>query len=833
MQDLQIEPKRKRVSAALVVPLVGLVCLILFLGGFFDRVDLGLYDLYYGIRGPVPPSEQIVLVGIDQASLAKIGRWPWPRGRFAPLIETIRNAGARTIGLGVIFQEDPDQEASGENAALGSAIAGAGNVVLPMEFAFGAGAGSGPPPERILQSGLPRIQLSQTLNEIRVAGEAFEPAPTIAAGAAGFGHLNYIPDPDQTFRWCPTLVAHDQRAYPAFPLAVARHFLTANRESISTGEWVVRVGGDVEVPVDASADMLIAYIGGERTFPTYSAVDVLEGEVPPEAFRNKTVLIGPTDPTLAGALRTPVTAGMSALELNAHVLDDVLNRRFYRRGPFMRMLEFVAFLAMAVVSALVIPRLKAVAGAVLALALILSALGASLLLFLTAGIWMKPFYPMLVVGLSYVAATALSFRATEKEKQVAEEARREAQTMLGLSFQEKGMLDMAMQTFNKIPFTPDMKSIYYSLGVDFENKGQREKAFAAFKRIVDVDPGFQDVSARIAALREGGMGTQMLSADVQAEIQGAAAQMSARPASAPRAPQWTELSGRFGRYEIQKKIGKGAMGDVYLVQDPKIGRVAALKTIRVDPDAAPQEVIELKQRFYREAQTAGKLSHPNIVTIYDVDEQEGISFIVMEYVKGITLGDIIKKRIALKNDQVKHLMEQSASALAYAHAAGIVHRDIKPDNIMVIKEGLKVKVMDFGIARITESTLTATGSALGTPAYMSPEQFRGQKVDGRSDIFSMGVVLYELLTGERPFQGDLSTLMFQILQHEPPPPAERNAAVHPDWNAVVARAMAKEPADRFATAEELGAAIRAVGTPAFVPPPTPPRPAPPPARPAG
>ena len=835
VEELQLEEKPKRGPAALVVPIVALVCLLLFMGGLFRGFDLGIYDLFYSVRGDMAPSEQIVLVGIDQQSLAKLGRWPWPRGRYAPLIEKIHAAGARTIGLAIILQEDPDQEASGDNAAVGQAITAAGNVILPLEFS--SGPASGPLPDYVLPSGLPRIHLSQTLGDIMVMGEAFPPPETIASGAAGVGHKILTPDSDGTFRWSPMLIIQDQRAYPAFPLAVARHFLTGNREAITTGEGIVRVSEDVEIPVDSNAGMLIAFIGGNNTFPIYSAADVMDDAVLPEKFKNKAVLIGITDPTLSNAVPTPTTTAMSDLEIDAHVLDNIINHRFYTRTPFMRMAELILFLVMAVVSAVVIPRLKAVGGALISLALILAIFGVALVMFLSAGVWMHPFYPMLVVGLSYIATTALSFRATEKAKEVVEEEKKEAQTMLGISFQEKGMLDMAMQTFSKLPFTPDMKQIYYSLGVDFENKGQREKAFAAYKRIVDVDPEYEDVPARMAALREGGMGTQMLSAELQAELQNAASAASQRPGGVPPpshtgvAPPQGDLAGRFGRYEIVKKIGKGAMGEVYLAQDPKIGRTLALKTIRVDPDAPPQEIIELKQRFYREAQTAGSLSHPNIVTIYDVDEVDGLSYIVMEFVKGIMLTDIIKKKVTLKDSQIKHILQQATSALAYAHGNGIVHRDIKPDNIMIIKEGLQVKVMDFGIARIAESTLTATGSALGTPAYMSPEQFRGQKVDGRADLFSLGVVLYELLTGTRPFQGDLSTLMFQILQHEPPPPMELNTGIHPHWNGVVAKAMAKDPAHRFQSADDFGAAVKGVGTAGFVPPTPPPPPAPVPGQP--
>jgi serine/threonine-protein kinase len=268
--------------------------------------------------------------------------------------------------------------------------------------------------------------------------------------------------------------------------------------------------------------------------------------------------------------------------------------------------------------------------------------------------------------------------------------------------------------------------------------------------------------------------------------------------------------GVFGRYEILEKLGRGAVGDVFKVKDPRIGRVAALKTIRVDVDLSPQQVIEMRQRFYREAQTAGKLTHPNIVTIYDVGEEQGISFIVMEFVEGSTLTSLLKKGKPLSVAQVKHLIIQAAAGLDYAHQNGVFHRDVKPDNIMVSKTGV-VKVMDFGIARIAESEMTRTGSVLGTPAYMSPEQFSGKKVDGRSDIFSLGVVLYELLTRRRPFGGDTATaIMFEILQKEPLPPSQVDAGVSAEWDAVVGKALTKNIDERYQSATDLANAVRAV-----------------------
>ena len=264
---------------------------------------------------------------------------------------------------------------------------------------------------------------------------------------------------------------------------------------------------------------------------------------------------------------------------------------------------------------------------------------------------------------------------------------------------------------------------------------------------------------------------------------------------------------QLGKYEIRRELGRGAMGVVYEAYDPLIKRRVALKTIRPDQLAGerPDDVVA---RFRREAQAAGRLSHPNIVSIYECDEEDGTWFIAMEYVDGRELKDCFANDERFRAADIERIMTQILAALDYSHRQGVVHRDIKPANIFLLADGT-VKVADFGIAHIESSNLTQVGTVVGTPNYMSPEQIMGLPVDGRSDIFSTGVILYQFLTGERPFAGSSTTTMQKVLKEEPLPPSTLNVQLAPAIDAVVRKALAKRADDRFQTAQAFAAALHA------------------------
>ena len=265
---------------------------------------------------------------------------------------------------------------------------------------------------------------------------------------------------------------------------------------------------------------------------------------------------------------------------------------------------------------------------------------------------------------------------------------------------------------------------------------------------------------------------------------------------------------KAGRYELLEELGRGAMGVVYRAHDPVIGRTVAVKTLRVSEHASGLPPEELLRRFQTEARAAGLLSHPNIVSVYDAGKENDFFYITMELVEGKSLQSLLGERHAFPLARVLRLMQQACSALEFAHQHNVVHRDIKPANLILTPDDT-LKISDFGTAKILQFQTAQTGQIVGTPSYMSPEQIKGRPVDGRSDIFSLGGVLYELLTGEKPFPGDtITAVIYKIVSEEPAAPRDLDASIHPGLSAIVLRALAKSPDARFRSCVQLFDALQ-------------------------
>jgi len=338
--------------------------------------------------------------------------------------------------------------------------------------------------------------------------------------------------------------------------------------------------------------------------------------------------------------------------------------------------------------------------------------------------------------------------------------------------------------------------LLFDMGVECERRLLYQRALDIFRHIRDQKKGFKDAAQRVTRLRDLAEGTLSGGAVVNGS-----STLNLQGFEAKRII--------LGRYQVDRIIGRGAMGTVYLGHDPKIGRSVAIKTLDFSQALSFDENFDsVKKRFFREAEAIGRLNHPNIVTIFDVGEEEDLAFIIMDYVEGKTLNHYSQKKNLLPVATVFQLIRQVAEALDYAHQQNIIHRDIKPSNIIFNREGKVVKVTDFGIARFMDTTRTATDAILGSPSFMSPEQLKRSNVDGRADIFSLGITFFLLLTGRFPFTGeDLASLTYQIANTKHPDVRTCRAKLPDSASRIINKALQKKPERRFKTARDMVTAL--------------------------
>ena len=367
--------------------------------------------------------------------------------------------------------------------------------------------------------------------------------------------------------------------------------------------------------------------------------------------------------------------------------------------------------------------------------------------------------------------------------------------------------------------TATVLSDLYTLGTQLERRGRAPQATAVYRHLARFDNTYRDVAERLRRLMDAERAkpkAAVPSPDKTAASptpKAAAATAVATPAAAAAAAAADVVAAgndiqRLGRYQLEREIGRGAMGIVYLGRDTAINRMVAIKAIPLASEFSDAELVEARSRFFREAETAGRLNHPNIVTIYDVGEERGLAYIAMEYLKGRHLSDYAKSDNLMEPRKVLEVIARTADALGFAHKQQVVHRDIKPANLMYDPSTDVLKITDFGIARLSGAGSTRTGIVLGTPSFMSPEQLEGRTVTGHSDLFSLGVSLFQLLTGQLPFTADSMTGLMQQIAEAPHPPLR---AFRPDLPAcvekIIDRALAKDPDARYDTGAQMAAAL--------------------------
>jgi eukaryotic-like serine/threonine-protein kinase len=583
------------------------------------------------------------------------------------------------------------------------------------------------------------------------------PLPKFALAASGIAYLGATRDIDGTIRTDTLIMSYgDRLIFPSLSLSLAarRDGQDINTISLDDGDSI-RIGNQILYKAKTMPVRTRFYpaAGSASAFPIDSFQDVLSGKIPAEQYRDKIVLIGKTATDITMFQATPLSASMAPVLVLAHEVSNILNNDFITRPKWARQAEFTAISIIALYLILLLPRLNIRMGLELSLLLGAILIGTETHLLGHQAIWLQLMLPLSLLISGHLVLLGKRFLLTERARIQTAQELADNNRVLGLGFQEQGKLDMAFDKFRLVPVDPDLMEILYSLGQAYEIKRQFDKAHTVYLYMADFNARFRDLSQRLAHTRE------------NIEIQDHHGKNGGK--SSLFLSTGSERKAMLGRYEVEKELGKGAMGMVYQGKDPKIGRKVAIKTLAWSKDLSEDELQSAKARFFREAETAGCLNHPNIVTIYDAGEEHELAYIAMEFITGRNLSDYTRPLNLLPPVITLDLIAKCSDALHYAHELNVVHRDIKPANIMFDLKTKTLKITDFGIARITNSNRTNTGMVLGTPSYMSPEQLAGEKVDGRSDLFSLGVMLFQLLTGRLPFQADtMATLMYKIANEE-------------------------------------------------------------------
>ena len=774
---------------------------------FLQALETDLLDLRFSARGQVAGERQVAIVAIDDASLNRVGKWPWKRTLFADLIEVLNRSGAKVIAFDIFFQADDRDSTAEDTKRLAGAIEKADNVVLPIYFNLNRQEASnveGPDPNALafpLVRNIDRLEQSVLVNgyDLNVND------PLLQQAATGAGHINLVPDSDGAARHEVLVLRHGSHFIPSFSLRVAQRFLTDKRDRLElVGGEGVEVGDRTiaieTLPLGGArvwGSKLINWRGGYRSFPYHSAADVLAERFPAAAFQNKIVLVGATAPGLYDAITTPLSSLFPGVEKNANAIDNLLANDFIRRPEESDLWAILLCLGTGLLLTATLPHLGLMAqGLVLAGTFGLATLGNQLLF--NQGLWLPLAAPLATTALVSLAMVLALFLKTRQEHAEAVEERFETIVELGLSYQQKGLLEMAYQHFAKLPLNEESSRLLYHLGLELQRKRKTDLAITIFKKLYAASRAYEDVAARLTEL-----GVEVVAPQMSPERQGTVTFLTRQ--ADPEETSVLKSGQTLGRYEIKRLLGRGNMGAVYLAQDPTIDRPVAIKTFHLTRFAEAEELTELKGTFLKEAQMAGRLNHPNIVTIFDAGEDWDLSFIAMEVLEGVELRRYCQAGRLLPLAQVLVIVRTVARALDYAHSHGVIHRDVKPANIMVLSAG-QVKLTDFGIALVRGEMARLAG----TPAYMAPEQLtEGAVVDGRTDLYALGVVFFELLSGRKPFAlaTDFEELRRTILQTPAPRIGDLVPGLPPAVEAIIGRLLAKRPADRFATGKELDEAL--------------------------
>jgi serine/threonine-protein kinase len=810
---------------------------LLLAGSSFIR-DLEWMAYGWGVRitpARVPDSS-IAVIAIDDSSLQALGNWPWNRDRFTELSKKLNIAGAGWIGFDIELN-DPQNDLSLEalrnfNARYRSqlnetarkllnrvtnqldtdktlaTVFESSNIVLGMSYiALGPPAKPEGPTEKLAGQFITDIRgnpppayekLPEWLHPdkaIYFKQPAF-PVDQLADSvkALGLSHSHNFIDGITFSR--PAVLPIGEQYLPSFALLLAAAKAgELHKIGLLHGEGIVF--GDRLIPTDSKFRTHPFYYKSKDNlppFPVYSIAKVLNGEIRDDVFADKIVLVGPTSEQLIEPQPTPLGIALPPVLIEAHTISSYLQDHWYSTPLWTYWLRYIVFILVAFYLMAILPRLRFGTGLAVTTLILVVIFNIHFVLMALAGVWLALMAPAaaIVVGHFVLGAKQLIMNSVERYQRELSKSNR----LLAQAYQFQGQLDLAFEKYRSCDMDDELLSLTYNLGLDYERKRQFNKAANVFRFIRSCKTNYRDAKDRI-----------------QKNLQTSHAIVLGKPAKDGESTIIIAKNGMqkpmLGRYQIESEIGHGAMGTVYLGSDPKIGRTVAIKTMPLSSEFEEDQLEEVKQRFFREAKTAGRLNHYNIVTVYDVGEEQDLAYIAMDFLQGVDMAKFAKKDNLLRVSEVFTVMIQVADALNYAHEQNVVHRDVKPANIIYDRRIKKPTITDFGVAHITDTSKTKTGMILGTPSFMSPEQLAGRSIDGRSDLFSLGVTFFQLLTGELPFTGEsISSLMYKITTKPPRDILKLRPALPICVKAVIAKALQKEPEKRYQTGAEFITAIK-------------------------
>lgn len=780
------------------------------------------YDLVASLSSDTPGEVPVAVVGITAEDLDEFGPWPWPRDYLAELLESLDDA--RAIGLALPLHEpqyphavqrlaelqaEAEEDTNGELfLRLREKLATDERLAAALE-ATGALIGAPATPQaRDGEPGLPRLDLHQlSLHDLARPenGEAIlhslpgtlaaRPQPVAMAhphaglASAAPAYPLVVPEPARAI---PLAARGDNTTQPTFAAALIAASAGADADLLEfTRGWPVIAGG-LSIPADWGARFYPRY---QAEVPVYSFREIMEDAGLRASLADHTILVGATAPELTDRVRLPDGSTVPPVEASARAVASALAEHNFQVPGWAIGAQLAVLAAAGLFVMFVLPRFQYATGFLLTVLLGFLLFNAHFVLMGTYGTWV----PMMAAGAllaSGFVVVALKHVVRDRLQALHQEIS-SANRQLGRALHVQGQLDAAFEKYRNCMVDDGLLEQLYGIGLDYERKRQYNRAAAVFSYLDSCRQEFRDVAQR--AKRNTEMEERVM--------------LGTGGKSSPTGTVITGSDGlqkpMLGRYEIEKEIGRGSMGMVYLGTDPKIGRTVAIKTLALSQEFDNEAVAEVRERFFREAETAGRLDHPNVVTVYDVGEDQDLAYIAMDYLKGEPLSEFCRADRLLPPAEALEVAAQVADALDYAHKQNVVHRDVKPANIVYHRELGVVKVTDFGVACLTDSTRTKTGTVLGSPSYMSPEQFAGVKVDGRSDLFALGVTLYQLLTGTLPFSGDsFATLMYRITHEKHPDIRRENADLPPCITRIINKTLQKDPEARYQSGANLAESLR-------------------------